>query len=278
MAFKTVLSVIGVDQSDRDLLLAIELCRKTDAHLSVLDLAIASPPPIGEYAAVISEAWIEERREENAKLASHLDRLRETLGASDISADIESEYVEQAWADDVAGRRARYADLTLVGPELNANDKLKNLVLKGVLFNAQRPVLVVPEGSPVSLRPKNVMIAWNSSLEASRAVREALDLIAGAQTVNVTMVDPEATERGAGQEPGADIAAYLARHGARVTVDRVPCEGRSVAETLRAHAVDHAADMMVMGAYGHSRLRERVLGGTTHAMIENPTLPVFMAK
>lgn len=92
------------------------------------------------------------------------------------------------------------------------------------------------------------------------------------------LVDPLEGDEDQGAEPGADAAAYLARHGIKVTVDRLPSQGRTVASVLRRHATDTAADLLVMGAYGHSRLRERIFGGVTSAMIEEPTLPVLMAR
>ena len=122
------------------------------------------------------------------------------------------------------------------------------------------------------------MVAWDSRLEASRAVREALDLLVAADDVRLVLVDPVAGEMHQGVEPGADAAAYLARHGAKVTVDRLPSEGRTVAEILCRHAVDCSADLLVMGGYGHSRLRERLFGGVTKSMIEDQPLPILMAR
>src|SRR5690606_22145960 len=99
-----------------------------------------------------------------------------------------------------------------------------------------------------------------------------------AETVHVTMIDPRAREGGLDIEPGADLAAYLARHGAKVTVDAIPSGGQPTAQALRTHAVEVAADRIVMGAYSHSRLRERFFGGVTRSMIEEADLPVFMAR
>jgi nucleotide-binding universal stress UspA family protein len=139
-------------------------------------------------------------------------------------------------------------------------------------------MLLVPDGSRPTLKPKRVIIAWDSRLEASRAVRESLEILVAADEVRVALVDPVERENGHGAEPGADIAAYLARHGAKVTVDRLPSQDRSVAEVLNRHALDCAAELLVMGAYGHSRLRERILGGTTRSVLAKPRLPVLMAR
>jgi nucleotide-binding universal stress UspA family protein len=122
------------------------------------------------------------------------------------------------------------------------------------------------------------MVAWDARIEAARAVREAIDMLAAADDVHVVLVDPKAHLWDHGEEPGADIAAYLARHGAKVTVHRLPGQGMTVAEVLRRHAGDMAADLVVIGAYGHSRLRERIFGGTTKSMLEDATVPLFMAR
>jgi nucleotide-binding universal stress UspA family protein len=122
------------------------------------------------------------------------------------------------------------------------------------------------------------MVAWDSSLEAARAVREALDMLVAADDVRLVLVDPVAGESGQGAEPGADAAAYLARHGVKVAVDRLPSSGQSVAAVLSRHAADMDAELMVMGAYGHSRLRERIFGGVTRSILDEPPLPIFMAR
>jgi nucleotide-binding universal stress UspA family protein len=105
-----------------------------------------------------------------------------------------------------------------------------------------------------------------------------MSLLVGADQVRLVLVDPVEGDLEQGAEPGADAATYLARHGAKVTVDRLPSQGRTVASVLSQHATDTAADLLVMGAYGHSRLRQRIFGGVTSAMIEEPPLPVLMAR
>ncbi|MCT9000511.1 universal stress protein [Chelativorans intermedius] len=277
MTVKVVLSVIGVEHSDDDLSLAIELCRQAEAHLVVLVLSLAPPPPVSEYAAVMTESWLEERQAEIDRLGMRLKEIRAILAESGLSAEADGEYVERSWTDDMVGRRGRYADVTLIGPEMAADDELKTMVLKGSLYISQIPVLLTPQAAGATLTPKRILLAWDGRSEATRAMREALDLLAAAEEVHVTMVDPRAAEDGLDIEPGADVAAYLARHGAKVVVDRLPSGGRPVAQTLRRHAVDMAADMIVMGAYSHSRLRERIFGGVTRSMIEETDLPVFMA-
>lgn len=278
MTFKTVLTVTGPDLGDGDLELAAAICEEIEAHLAVLVVAVAAPPPIGGYAAVMSEAWLQERQAEMDRLRQREEDVTALLAASTVSSDVSSEYSEEAWADDVIGRRARYADVVLLGPELLSCGVLKSRAVEGALFSSGKPLLLVPEGSAPGLRPKRIMVAWDSRIEASNAVSHGMDLLRAADAVHVVLVDPVEGEGAQGAEPGADVAVYLARHGVRVTVDRLPSQGRTVADTLRQHAMDMSADMMVMGAYGHSRLRQRIFGGVTRSIVDAPPLPVLMAR
>ena len=278
MSFRTILTVAGIDRGDRDIELAAALCEEAAAHLSVYVVGFASPPPVGAYAAVISDAWAQERQAEAGRLEARIGALTAHLSQRALAADVSGDCPEPAWADDAIGRRGRYCDLTVVGPELLGDGMLKEKAIEGALFASGKPVLLVPEGAVPTLKPRRVMVAWDSGIEASRAVREALPVLKGADEVRLVLVDPEEAEYAHGEEPGADAALHLARHGVRVGVDRLPGSGRAVVDVLSRHAGDMAAEMIVMGGYGHSRLRQRILGGVTRSMIANPPLPVLMAR
>ncbi|OWZ95354.1 universal stress protein [Sinorhizobium sp. LM21] len=277
MTYKTILAVVGVDHSADDLRAAAQACASANAHLSLLIVKLAASPPIGDFAAAISIDWLNERQREVDKLESCVASATDVLTREGISFSVETKYTEAAWADDEIGERARYADLTLVGDGLMLDPELRSRTIDGTLFNSARPVLVLPKGKPARLDPRTVVLAWNSRLEAARAVREALDLLKGAKIVHVTMVDPRSAYGKNGEEPGADIAGYLARHGVSVSVERLPSGGHRVDDVINRFASDVAADLIVMGAYGHSRMRERVFGGVTRSMLENAVVPVLMA-
>ncbi len=278
MQIKTVLSIIGVNQSDADLESAIRFCEASNAHLSVFVVAVAAPPPIGDYAVYVSDAWYKEREEDTAKLKSRLARVNEIVNKSRISADVDNGYVEMAWLDSAVGQRAMYADITLIGADLASSVSLKASVLSGALFESRKPVLVVPKNCEATLSPKRVLVAWDSRPESSRAASEALEILQKADEVHVSIVDPDTSQDKSGAEPGADIATYLARHGLKVTVHQLPSMGQSTTDALKRHAADISADLIVMGAYGHSRLRERIFGGVTKSMLDNPPLPLFLAR
>ena len=278
MPHKVILSVTGINHGENDLKIAAELARQINAHLTFLVVGLAAPPPIGEYAAMVSDAWLEERKADMARLEERVAAVRDFRTANAPSADLGNRYSEVAFADDVIGSIARYADLVVAGPELLAGETLKSKVIEGVLFSSGRPLLLLPSASDVTLNPRRVAVAWNSTLEASRAVHEAMAFLEGAQQVHVVMIDPVAEKHGAGTEPGGNIAAFLMRHGIRAVVDRLPSMGQKVEDVLRRHVIDISAELLVMGAYGHSRVRERIFGGVTRSIVEKTPLPVLMAR
>lgn len=278
MSFKTILTVTEPGMSDDDLQLAAGLCEEVSAHLAILVVALAAPPPVGEFAAIVSEDWLKERQADEKFLKKRTAVVSAFFAGRALSADTVSAYPEAGWADETIGRRARYADITIVGPEVLAGGTLKSKVVEGALFSSGKPLLLIPKGSRPTLKPKCVLVGWDTRLESSRAVRESLDMLIGADEVHLALVDPVEGETHHGAEPGADAAAYLARHGVKVTVDRLPSANHPVADVLRQHAVDCGAELLVMGAYGHSRLRERIFGGVTKSMLEGPSLPTLLAR
>ncbi|HWU64905.1 MAG TPA: universal stress protein [Ensifer sp.] len=277
MGFKTVMSVCGVDTPESEISALAEFCRAEAAHLSLLVFAIASPPPAADYAFTFPEVWVQERDAEMRELDDAAKRASARLQAADISFDVLTEYVDPYEADDVIGLHARYSDLIVLTPSVRRSSAIVASVLEGALFHSTRPVLILADGIAPSLAHETVLLAWDSRTEAARAVYDAIPILKRANEVSITMIDPDARIEGNGEEPGADLATYLARHGIRVKVDRLVGRGRDTHDVIREHAIDLGAGLIVMGAYGHSRLRERIFGGVTRAFLDNPGVTVFMA-
>ncbi|MER9335432.1 universal stress protein [Mesorhizobium sp. M0293] len=293
MAFKSLLSVAGADHSDRDVRTAARLCAEVGAYLSVLIMSppplVMSPPPLGDgipewpgkraHAALAKRySQIERFSQDTASWEKTSREIHKLLRATWRCYDVDIANCDQASIGDAVRQRALCNDLTIVGPPFLNDVNLGPLVFNGSLFDTGKPVLVVPEGAEATLSPRRVLVGWDSRVEASRSVREALDLLSGAEEVRVALVDPEATCTGNGAEPGADIAAYLTRHGARVSVDRLASRGKPVAMVLAQQAIDTSADLIVMGVYGSRRLRERLFGGVTRWIVGKPPLPLFLAR
>jgi nucleotide-binding universal stress UspA family protein len=193
--------------------------------------------------------------------------------------DFTSEWrVAEAFSDDALAVNARYADLLVVG-QADPEDAVgsRNDLPEALAFATGRPVLVVPQIGALSPVGKTVMVCWNASRESARAAADALPFLQAAEKVIVLVVDPEVSADGHGQEPGADVALWLARHGVNVTVQRDVAGDAKVGEIILSRAADCGADLIVMGVYGHSRLREFVLGGASRTLLASMTVPVLMS-
>jgi len=138
-------------------------------------------------------------------------------------------------------------------------------------------VLVVPFIGASAAIGRNVLLCWNASREAARAATDALPLLQAAASVTVLVVGAETSDSGHGAEPGADVAIWLGRHGVKVTVQRDVAADADVGGLILSRAMDHGCDLIVMGIYGHSRLRELVLGGASRTLLGSMTVPVLMA-
>jgi nucleotide-binding universal stress UspA family protein len=137
--------------------------------------------------------------------------------------------------------------------------------------------LAIPFAGSFKSIGKRVLVAWNASREASRALHDALPLIAKAETATVFLANPTRGLDGHGEEPGADIARHMVRHGLKVEVAKVIADDVPDSALLLNHASDMGADLLVMGAYGHSRLREFILGGMTRSLLREMTVPVLLS-
>jgi nucleotide-binding universal stress UspA family protein len=186
--------------------------------------------------------------------------------------------VTEAFSDDALSVSARYADLLVLG-QADPDDPAggRNDLPEAMAFATGRPVLVVPQIGALSAVGKTVLLCWNSSRESARAAADALPFLRAAEKVIVLVVDPEVSADGHGQEPGADVALWLARHGVTVTVQRDVAADAKVGEVILSRAADCGADLIVMGIYGHSRLREMVLGGVSRTLLSSMTVPVLMS-
>ncbi len=174
---------------------------------------------------------------------------------------------------------ARYTDLVVIGQVDPADSGAgqEEMSAGEVVLGCARPVLVVPYiGAPAGFG-KHILIAWNGSREASRAVADALPLLKKAQRVTVMAVNPEIDERGHGELPGADLAAFLAQHDVSIEVEADRGAQDDVGEELLSRIADLDCDLLVMGAYGHSRAREWAFGGVTRTILRSMTVPVLMS-
>ncbi|MEN9499536.1 MAG: hypothetical protein RIS83_1355, partial [Pseudomonadota bacterium] len=178
-------------------------------------------------------------------------------------------------AAEVVALHGRYADLIVLGQEDPAGDNVG--IMEAALFEAGRPVLAIPFAGQFRDIGRRVLVGWNASREASRAVHDALPLLAAAESATVFLANPKRGLGGHGEEPGADIARHLARHGLKVQVTKAVADDVEDSALLLNQASDIGADLLVIGAYGHSRLREFILGGVTRTLLRQMTIPVLLS-
>jgi nucleotide-binding universal stress UspA family protein len=171
----------------------------------------------------------------------------------------------------------RYADLAIIGqsnPD-RPETAVFNEIIEEVLFNSGRPVLMVPYAGTFEAIGRKVLVGWKSTAEAARALNDAIPLMRGAEQITIMTSDPA---DGDGDEPVADIALHLARHGLTVLATHTISDGLRGDDILLNQAADTGADLLVMGAYGHSRMRERMLGGVTRGILQSATVPVLLSR
>jgi nucleotide-binding universal stress UspA family protein len=224
----------------------------------------------------IPAAYIDQQRAENDQAATNaLARFDEATRRAGVSFESRAIGASVAGAAERFGAIARRFDLSVVGQPNPDKMTPEDLIIEGALFSSGRPVLVVPYIQKGPLKLDRVMVCWDASRNAARAIADAMPLLKRAKAIDVVIV---ASERVKSDEiPGADIGQHLARHDLKVEVKRIVSTDTDVANTILSHAADTAADFIVMGGYGHSRLREFVLGGATRGILSSMTVPTLMS-
>ena len=240
------------------------------------DLLVSIPIEIG-VAAV--EAFLEVENRLKAEADQKLADLRARFGRIAPPGEVRRVEANPGTIAAAIAREARWGDLLiLVRPHGSSSSNLWQEVAEKALFESGRAVLVVPSGPGAHIVPATILIAWKDTRECTRAIAEAAPLISQARRVVVASVDPRLQSHGKPVTPEADIAKHLHRLGAHgVEVREVASRGRTVDETLISEARGMSADLIVMGGYGHSRLWEWVLGGTTRDMLQKCEIPMLIA-
>jgi len=270
---------VNADSERAPVAAATALARAFDAHLAILVTVDVPTPMPSDWGAMAYDVYSRLHEEARKRAVSRADALRMRFANAEVPIEIRIAESISLYPQNTAALHARYADLCVLPaiPRDGAEPMYAHDHFYDVLRHSGRPVLVVPEGSTATLPPRRVAIAWKPTQQASRAVADAMPLLRTAEAVDVVVIDPVVAEGAHGGEPGADIAAHLARHGLKVDVVSRSSMNFSVAYTLLDHARQVGADLLVAGGYGHSRLREAMLGGTTRELLQTAHLPVLFS-
>lgn len=258
---------------------AAKICAQNDAHLDVLALGVDRTQVGYAYVgsgAVVMQVALERAEDEARALETAVKAALAAEGPS-LRAGVEAAVTQIGALTELVAQRARFADLVVLPRPYGKDQGAEaEAAVEAALFEGQAPVLVVPEAGLSTATPKRIVIAWNQGREALAAVRAALPLLKQADLVTITVIDPgvHGPER---SDPGGMLCQMLVRHGVHAEVSVLARTLPRVSDVLLRHVNDISADLLVMGAYGHSRFREAILGGATRNMLEHATVPVLMA-
>lgn len=257
--------------------LALDLAAPFGARVTALHL-IAEPFMRG----VSGQARAEVVHEHVALATGDADKALAALGAEAERRGVAFRALTESGSLDrlplLLARDARNSDLVIVGqpdPETGSSDDA--LLVETAFMETGRPVLVLPHATAACAPFRRVLVAWNASREASRAVHDSLPLLQAADEAIVLVVDPEAIAPMLGRRPGSGLAAHLGQHGVSVRLETVESGRQSVGDVIMAAAARENADLLVMGGYGHSKLRETLLGGATRSLLGQVPLPVLLS-
>jgi nucleotide-binding universal stress UspA family protein len=280
MSYKDLLVVLDSDAASRGrIALAAALAERFASHLvGLYPLPIPQAPRhLGYYDPALLDPFFRELRAQAQEVS---DKEREAFehAASLRGLSAEWRVVDEGPQSDPA-LHARYVDLTILG-QLDPDRGDADLVRprpEHVTLASGRPILVVPYAGRFETVGRRVLIGWNATREATRAVNDAMPLLAAAEVVTVLTIDAREGPDAHGELPGADISLHLARHDVKAEVERTVSAGIPAGEVLLSRAADLGADLLVIGAYGHSRVRELLLGGATRSILQSMTVPVLMS-
>lgn len=278
MSYKSIL--VHIDYTERTSVrtdLAIDLAQRFGAHLSALAPAgnpllpyMGGADALGNYAAEVMQ-----------ELSRLSEQAVERFHAKAKTAGLSTYDARACEGDAVHALRSQalYADLVVVGQtdREHPTPARPNDLPEAVVLGTGRPVLVVPFAGGFAQVGRRVLMLWNETRESARAASDALPLLKAAEHVDVIAFDTRQRAQGPIESGLGDIGEYLARHGVNVKVAREPSGKVEIGALALSRAADHGSDLIVMGGYGHSRLREWVLGGVSHSILAHMTVPVLMS-
>lgn len=255
---------------------AIEAARLWQAHLTVICCGISTAEPGFYYAG--AQAVVVQRNVEMAQETADLlaQKVQQRLAREVISWEVETYTLMPSGIEQFFRSYVRFTDLLVLPTPYAGNRGVDDrIALEAGLFATDVPVVVVPENYKSDKLMERILIAWSDTPEALSATRAAIPILSAAKSVEITIVDPDphAADR---SDPGGRLAQFLSRHGANVTISVLAKSLPHISEVIDRQISDSDADLVVMGAYGHSRIRETILGGTTLEMLRNAKVPMLM--
>jgi nucleotide-binding universal stress UspA family protein len=278
MGYKSILTIVtDIKTAAKSLQAAAAIARREKGHVDILCIGVDRTQASYYYAganAVLLQQTLDRAREDAAALA---EQVKEKMKGEEAPWSVETAVAQIAVFPRLVAERAWFADLVVLPHPYGEGRGIEDeAVIEAALFEGQAPVLIIPEAGLSEGFGKRAVIAWNESAEAMEAVRLALPMLVGADNVDIAIIDPP--QHGPDRsDPGGRLSQMLTRHGCRAEISILAKTMPRVSDVIKRHATDQNADLVVMGAYGHSRFREAILGGATRNMLEKCEVPVLMA-
>ena len=255
---------------------AVSVAGAFGAHLAGVAFAFEPALSVAPIGGGLPADFIDAERaaaEEAARRAKA--KLDEVARLSAISVESRVIPGSLAHAEDVFSQMARRFDLSIVRQAAPDAVGPEELMIEAALFQSGRPVLIVPHSQRSGMKLDRVMVCWDRSRSATRAIGDAMSFLKLAKSIDVVVVDSEKLK--SSELPGAEIARHLARHGLTLELKRIGSGSTDAASTILSYAERVSAGLIVMGGYGHSRLREMILGGVTREILSAMTVPTLMS-
>jgi nucleotide-binding universal stress UspA family protein len=280
MSFKTILVLLDEsDVSTERLDVACGLAKDHGAHLNALAMSLQIYPLVSAgIDAGVATIDVEQLEEARRRAQSVATAAKKSIDACGLLGEARWTSREISGLRHAAALHGRHADLTIAGQPVEGRHlSLREAALEGALFSAGRPALLVPDNWQGPIKVRHVVVAWDASREAARALGDAVHFLEHAERTTIVIVDPKPGYEDFGADPGVDIAPVLTRHCSNVELDRIPSSGASITQALLTHSADVSADLIIMGGYGHSLLRESIFGGVSREMIRETAIPLFLS-
>ena len=251
----------------------LSLSRQAGAHASIHVVSVRLAVTYSPISDVAAGLVVAENNRLRGLAEATAENARQEAAAAGVPCTAEASQMDYNDLTSTFAIQARVHDITVLDGQAHAL-AIGHGLLEEVLFESGRPVIVVPRGID-AFSVKRVIVAWDGSAKAARALHDALPLLRDADQVELVSIVGEKDLSTA--LPGAEIAPQLARHNIKATILDLPAQKGDAAETLRQHASNVRADLIIMGAYAHSRLRQLILGGVTRSLLKSAPVPLFLS-
>jgi len=272
--------VDATPEGDKRVDYAATLAQQCGAHLAGIHVVSAGRPEHQTDHYVVGEkgirTWLALQKAADEAVTTTVRRRFEAISAKrDLSAEFR--VIRRGGPDEDLILSSLHSDLVVIG-QRELHELPGYLSPERLLLASGAPILAVPSGWKSEPIGQKILVGWNASREARRAVADALPFLVAAPSVTLLVVDSNKRADRHGEEPGADIALYLARHGAHVEVEQVSSRGSPVADIILSYAAAHGVDLIVIGAYSRARSVEVVFGGVTRTLLKQAPVPILMSR